>query len=429
MTIKNTLKLSVCLLGILICSACKKDKTAASVPDTLNTKDFVFNTANKQITPDAEIGAELNSPAGIQLIYAYLVRNNTTDSLIYIGTPTVEQQHAYAFKIPAANYAQAKMQAVKGIRIMVKHLDNTSYEGFIKVTAFTPPLPKLENVPASLLPDLNDKITITGKAGSENGLKEINIYDDYQGTLALVNKIAISGSPKAQDISYVYTYRKNAANLKIVIVDNFDLTAEAAIKIPLKAFNFYQDITMMANGTAAAPSTNSFFVGETGTTLGTCNVSGQEAKVDFLGYCTSTSIYTIYTPTNTSTIAKNYKCGTLIWEPNTADLKATRFRVLIPGTADADRIYAAYTANTITELSDEFFGNIAVPGSSTAKFDPIVANQAAAVFNLTQAYLIWIRVPKADGSFSNQLMRAKEVNIASTAALSTMKFDIMVSKK
>jgi hypothetical protein len=428
MNIKRMLKLSVYVFGLLICASCKKDKTTSSVPDTLSSKDFIFNTANKQITPDPEIGAELSSPTGIQLIYAYLVRNNTTDSLIYIGTPTAAQQHQYPFSIPAANYAQAKMQQVKGIRILVKHLDNSSFEGMIKVTAFTPPLPKLENVPATLLPDGSGKITLTGKASSENGLKQISIYDDYQGTFALVAQIPITGSPKSQDINYAYTYRKNAANLKVVITDNFDLTAEASIKIPLKAFNFYQDITMMANGTAAAPSTNSFFVGETGTTLGSCNISGQESKVDFLGYCTSTSIYTIYTPTNTSTIAKNYKCGTLIWEPNTADLKATRFRVLIPGTADADRIYAAYTANTITELNDDFFGSIAVPGSSTAKFDPIVANQAAAVFNLTQAYLIWIRVPKADGTFTNQLMRAKEVNIASTAALSTMKFDIMVSK-
>jgi hypothetical protein len=414
------------LIASVLIQSCEKDKVATSSPDTFSTKEFTYNTATKQIGPDAAINAELASPAGVKLIYCYLVRSNTTDSLVYIGTPDEDSRSNYKFNIPTSSYAAAKLAQVTGIRVMVKHMDNTSFEGFIKVTAFTPPLPKLENIPASLLPDGTGKITVTGKASSENGLKLIEIFDDYQGTFVLVNKIDLTNNEKAYNLNYAYTYRKNAGNLKVVITDKFDLKAEASISIPLKKYETYKDLVMMANGTASAPSANSFFIGETGALLGTCNISGQEQKLDFVTYCSSTFAFTIYSPANTASIAKNYKCGTLIWEPAAADLKATKFRALIPGTAAADRIYAAYNANSITDLEDAFFDGVTTPSSSTVKYD--AALPAANAFNLTTAYLVWIRIPEADGSFTNQLLRAREVIIGSTAAVSTIKFDILVSK-
>lgn len=418
------------ILPLLCCTflihSCKKDKVSSSGSDTLIAKEFSYNTATKQVSPDAELNGELNSPTGIKLIYCYLVRSNTTDSLIYIGTPATNDKNNYKFSIPTASYSSARLNQVTGIKVMVKHLDNTSFEGFIKLSSFTPPLPKLENVPANLLPDVNDKITVTAKASSENGLKLIEIFDDYQGTFVQVNKIDLSGTEKTYDLNYVYTYRKNTGNLKVVITDKFDLKAEAIINIPLKKYTLYKDLVMMANGTAAAPSATSFFFGKTGGLTGTCNISGQEKSLDFVTYCSSTFVFTIYGPSNTTTISKNYKCGTLIWEPNATDLKATKFRTLIPGTADADRIYAAYNANGITDLEDSFFGSIAVPSSSTVKYD--AAAPAANAFNLTNAYLVWVRVPEADGTFTNQLLRAKEVTIGSVAAASTIKFDILVSK-
>jgi len=419
-----------CIVTLLFASVllqgCKKDKVTGASPDTFNTKEFTYNTATKQLSPEAELNGELSSPAGIKLIYCYLVRSNTTDSLIYIGTPTEDSRSNYKFSIPSSAYSTAKLTQVAGIKIMVKHLDNTSFEGFIKLTAFTPPLPKLENVPASLLPDGADKINITGKASSENGLKQIEIFDDYQGSFVLVNKIDLPNNDKTYNLNYAYTYRKNASNLKVIITDKFDLKAEAIINIPLKKFSLYKDLVMMANGTAAAPSASSFFFGETGGVTGTCNISGQEKRLDFVTYCSSTFVFTIYGPANTTTISKNYKCGTLIWEPSTTDLKATKFRALVPGTADADRIYAAYNSNSITDLEDTFFGSIAAPSSSTVKYD--AATPAANAFNLTNAYLVWIKVPEADGTSTNQLLRAKEVTIGSAAAVSTIKFDILVSK-
>lgn len=426
---KTKLLIIALFLSAVLLNSCKKDHTESAVQtDQLNTKEFSYNTATGLISPDEEINAELSSTAGIKLIYCYLVRGNVTDSLIFTGNPAAENKNNYKFKIPTVNFSSAKLAQVSGIRVMVKHLDNSSYEGMIKLTSFTPTLPKLENVPLKLLPDESGKITITGKASSENGLKLIEIYDDYQGTMVLADKISLTNNEKTYELKYLYTYRKNASNLKVVITDNFGLKAEALITIPLKAYNLYKDVSMMANGTAAAPSPSSFFIGETGMLLGSCSISGQESKLDFVTYCSSTFVFTIYSPSNTTTISKNFKCATQSWEPNAADLKATKFRTLIPGTAAADRIYAAYTANTITALDDQFFDGIAEPGSSTVKFDPLTANQAANTFNLTSAYLVWVKVPKADGTFTNQLLRAKEVVIGATAAVSTIKFDILVSK-
>lgn len=414
------------LLLSLSLQGCKKDKVATASPDTFNTKEFTYNTATKQLSPEAELNGELISPAGVKLVYCYLVRTDKTDSLIYIGTPAENENGNYKFSIPSSSYATAKLTQVSGVKIMVKHLDNTSFEGFIKLTAFTPPLPKLENVPASLLPDGTDQVNITGKASSENGLKFIEIFDDYQGAFVLVNKIELSGNDKTYNLNYAYTYRKNAGNLKVVITDQFDLKAEAIINMPLKKYTLYKDLVMMANGTASAPSSSSFFFGETGTVTGTCNISGLEKNLDFVTYCSSTFVFTIYSPANTTTISKNFKCNTLIWEPTITDLKATKFRTLIPGTADADRIYAAYNSNGITDLEDAFFGSIIAPSSNTVKYDSLTP--AANAFNITSAYLVWIRVPEADGTFTNQLLRAKEVSIGSTAAVSTIKFDILVAK-
>ena len=110
----------------------------------------------------------------------------------------------------------------------------------------------------------------------------------------------------------------------------------------------------MANGTASAPSLSSFFIGKTGRLRAPATSADKRKYLDFVTYCSSAFAFTFYSPANTTTISKNYKCSTLIWEPAATDLKATKFRTLIPGTAEADRIYAAYTAKAITDLEDAF---------------------------------------------------------------------------
>ncbi|MBB5623855.1 hypothetical protein HDE69_004943 [Pedobacter cryoconitis] len=425
---KNFYLITMIAAGFILLNSCKKDKTAVNTPDVLTAKAFTFNTAIGQTGPDTILNGELNSTVGIRLIYFYLMRSDKTDSLIYRDTPAQENRNLYRFSIPAKSFSAAKLTKVTGIKVMVKHIDNSSFEGLIKMTAFTPPMPTLTDIPASILPDETGKVLIKGKANSENGLKLIEFYDDSKGAFEKADQIALTKNEKTYELSYQYTYRKNAGKIKIVITDSFGLKAEALINIPIKSYVLYKDLTMMAHGTASAPSASSFFNGETGSLLGSCSVSGQEQKVDFVTYCTTAMVFSLYSPASATTITKNYKCNTQIWEPDPASLKATKFRVLIPGSVEADRVYAAYNANTIIALDDQFFEGITAPGSSTAKFDAATANQAANVFNTTSAYLIWVRVPKPDGTFTNQLLSAKSVVIGSPVAVSTIKFDILVSK-
>lgn len=425
---KNFYLIAIIVAGFILLNSCKKDKTAANTPDVLTAKDFTFNTATGQTGPDTALNGELNSTIGIRLIYFYLMRSDKTDSLIYRDTPAQENRNLYHFSIPTKSFSAAKLTKVTGVRVMVKHIDNSSFEGLIKMTAFTPTMPALSDIPASVLPDETGKTLIKGKASSENGLKLIEFYDDYRGVFEKIDQIELTKNEKTYELSYQYTYRKNAGKIKIIITDNFGLKAESLINIPIKSYVLYKDLTMMAHGTASAPSVSSFFNGEAGSLLGSCNVSGQEQRVDFVTYCTTAMVFSLYSPASATTITKNYKCNTQVWEPDPASLKATKFRVLIPGTADADRVYAAYHANTITALDDQFFAGITAPGSSTAKFDAASANQSANVFNVTTAYLIWIRVPKPDGTFTNQLLSAKAVAIGNPVAVSTLKFDIFVSK-
>jgi hypothetical protein len=428
---RKKLIIPMVMLSMIIMGACKKETEVAAGSGTavITAKDFTFNTALKVITPDEEINGEITAAVKIKQIYGYLVRTGKTDSLVYRSTQDAINQNNFQFNIPTAAYENANLEQLEGIKLMVKHQDNSTSTGFVKVTSFTPPLPSLIDLPVSLLPDANGKILITGTATSENGLKSIEFYDDYQGIDALVEKIELPGMQKSYSVNYSYTYRENAANLKVVVTDQFGLKATKTILIPLLKYNRYQDIEMMANGTTSIPSASSFFIGEAGNAIGNCDANGKETKIDFVTYCTSTAVFTFYSPQNTTSISKNFKCGAGIWEPNTALLKASKFRVLLPGTNAMNRVYDAYVNNTITELNDDFFTGITVPGGSTAKYDALEANQASSVFNTTTAYLIWVRVPHADGvTFTNQLIRVKEVNIASTVALSTIKFDVLVSK-
>ncbi|MGY0035581.1 hypothetical protein [Pedobacter sp. NJ-S-72] len=145
---KNFYLIVLIAAGFLFLNSCKKDKTTtADTMDVLTTKEFTFNTAIGQTGPDTILNGELNSAIGIRLIYFYLMRSNTTDSLIYRDTPAEENRNHYNFSIPTKSFSSAKLAKVTGIRVMVKHIDNSSFEGFIRMTAFTPPMPVLASIP------------------------------------------------------------------------------------------------------------------------------------------------------------------------------------------------------------------------------------------------------------------------------------------
>lgn len=422
--ITKALFLSIIFGSLFI--GCKKDEVKISSDDEVIAGEFTYNIATKKITPSATVNAQITSPAGVKFIYCYLQRGNAPDSIIYTYYPTGDANNVN-LEIPTQSFLSATEQ-ISGVKLSIKHLDNSSDNGFIKVTAFTPPLPKLTDFATELLPDDNDEIEITGKASSENGLKKIEIFDDSAGDFTLVNTIDNLSDAQEFDVNYTYTYRSGTANLKVLVTDNFDLKDSINISVPILPYTVYSDVSMGAQGTASVTVNNNFFIAATGQVLGSCELSSNEDNMDFLFYATNSNA-SFYSPANTSGVAKNFRCNGVAWTINNPSaLKATKFRVLVPGSSSADAVYAKVEANEIDDLTDDglFAGNTA-PGGSSAKYSETDA-PSSSFFNASTAYLIWAKIPNADGTSTNCLIRVKEVNYASTTGLSTMKCDIFVQK-
>src|SRR5690606_34925811 len=85
---KNRIKLlSILLFGLTILGACKKDDTQAGANVSIESKEYSFNIATKEFTPDNTITANVKSDVGVESVYAYLIRGNKPDSLIRIFLP------------------------------------------------------------------------------------------------------------------------------------------------------------------------------------------------------------------------------------------------------------------------------------------------------------------------------------------------------
>lgn len=516
----------ILMLTTVWMASCKKDD-GVQQPGTVNAKDFIYNLATKNFYPDTALTAQVTSPGGIKFLYCYLIRSNATDSLIYVGYPKEGNETDYSFSIPAASFPFSSIANVRGVKVMVKQADNSSFEGFVKIDVYDPSKPFLTDFPLSISPDLNGGTTaVTGTVTSESGIAKVDIYDDYQteGTYVLVQSLTDPAGSKNYSLNYQYTYRKAAQHIKVAATDIFGQTMETVIDMPVDINTFKpkfvdfpagitpvltggttrvtgkitsvtglakvdvyddydgsyvlvgsitdlngskdytlnydysyrkraQNLKLIATDTDNLPTElviplnvtymtevyrdvvmsgqtgteGSFFDSSNGTVFGNCEVSGNEEKLDFLIYCSNAGVLSFYSPTNTSSAASNYKCNGTSWSPVTSDLKGTRFRVLVPGTAVYDNVYTLYNAGNIDVLDDNFFTGIQAPGSSSTKFDAAAA-PASNIFNLTNAYLLWVRIPQADGTNKNCLLRVKEVNINASAGLSTIRFDIIVQK-
>lgn len=414
--------------------SCKKDKDTkgSAVKDVVNTKDFVYNLATKALTPDATVNANIQSSIGVRFVYSYLQRTGLADSLINITYATAENQNDFNLSIPATIFSSVNMRNVTGIKAVIKRLDNSSDEAIIKLTAFQPPLPVLINFPVSQLPDANGNILITGRATSETGLAKVEILDDSTGPFTIVTTLDNLGGVNTYEVNYNYTYRANTANVRIIAYDTFGIKVEYTIRVPALPYTLYQNVNMGSQGTATETILNNHFFIATGTTAGTCDLPLNELSLDFLFYGTSTG-GTFYAPTNVGTVAANFRCNGAnnYWTPVAANLKPTRFRVLVPGDAGPiDALYARFNANTIPDLDDTgFFAGIPIPSGSTARFAPTGA-LSTSLFNTTTGYLIWVRVPTtpAATAYKNCIIRVRDAVNASTAALSTVRFDIYVQK-
>jgi hypothetical protein len=414
------------LLGISAFSSCKEDQ-ALKPADTFTTKDFTYNLATRKFAPEVELNGNIKSEEGIKLIYYYLERNGSTSQLVHTAEPAAENQKDYSFTIPNAAFSQYDMTNAVGLKVMVRHLNNTSSEGFLKISSYMPEKPALTEFPERLIPNVSSGFTaITGKISAESGLAKIEVFDNYRGDFELVETIANLNEVANYVMNFNYAYKKWATKLKIVATDAAGIPGERIIELdaPFPVNKFF-NVFMTAHTTGS----NTIFFEKTGSTLGNCSLNASEATMAFLYYGVSSGP-SFYSPTNTSTIAANLKCNGAGWViANTASLRATRFRVLVPGTPGIDNIYAQFNANAIENIDDAFFASnsVAAPTGSTARFDPN-GTATTSIFNTATAYLIYVRIPDvgSPSTYKNALIRAKEAT--SSTGTSTIKFDIIVQK-
>lgn len=520
----------IMMLVIILTASCKKNDSV-QLQGSLIAKDFVYNLATKNFYPDTSLTAQVTSPGGLKFVYCYLLRSNTADSLIFVGYPSGGTSTDYSFSIPATSFPYNTVKNVRGIKVMVKQADNSSFENLIKIDVYDPSKPFLTDFPVTVSADLNGGTTaITGTVTSESGIARVDIYDDYQttGTYTLVHSLTDPNGAKSYALNYPYIYRKAAQHIKVAATDIYGQTMETVIDMPVDMSNFkpkfvdfpasvtpdpagtpvnitgrittltglakidiyddyagdyqliqtlpelngtrdyafsypysyrkraqnlkiiatdtdnlptelviplnvtystniYKDVVLSAQGTSSQSSENSAFVAATGTIIGNCQLNANESNIDFILYASSGSgTVSFYSPSNISTsTASAFKCGGTGWTPTLSNFKDNRIRVL-SATANMGEVIKninkAIDNNEIDVLDDNFFTSqgFSVPTGKTASS----ANYGTSTSN----NLIWIRIPLADGSFKNCLIRVKELNIASTIGLSTVKVDVVAQK-
>lgn len=412
------------MLGVLVLCSCKQDKELKPA-DTYTLGDFVYNLATKKFEPQIELNGNIQSASGIKLVYYYLLRGEENPPvLIHTEEPNQESQFDYNFTIPNSVFSDKNMEEVTGVKVVLRHLDNTSSEGQFNVSSFMPERPKLTDFPMMITPVTNGGSTlVTGKVVAESGIAKIEIYDNNKGSFELVESITNLNGAKTYDLNYNYSYTKNASKLKVVVTDAIDIPEQVIIDLDVP-YSYFK-VFMTAHGTG----TNTVFIPESGASLGNCSLNEAEAVMGFVYYATSTGP-TFYSPTSTGNVAKNFKCNGVDWViQNPAAMRATRFRVLVKGSTGINNLYAKFDANTIENLNDAFFSanSISAPSGSNVRFDPSTA--ATNIFNLTDASLIYVRFPDvgSPSTYKNALIRIREAT--STGNTSTVQFDIMIQKK
>jgi len=285
--------------------------------------------------------------------------------------------------------------------------------------------PIFEAFPQKVTPIIGQAVMIAGQIKSIAGLKEIEIYDDYNGAFTLIHKIDNLQAATMYDMNYSYNFRKRAQQLKIIAIDLEGLRTELLIALDFEYQTIlYRDITMSAQ----TLGTQSGFLSDNGRTISNCDLPAHESDLSFLFYATANGP-TFYSPTNTGSISANLKCGNSPWViGNAGALRATRFRVLVnESSIGVTEIYNLYKQQELEDLSNEFFvaRSILAPGSSGPRYE---ANGApsATLFNLTSANLIYTRIPTGATTFKNALIQVKDIHV--DGGNSTIRFDILIQK-
>ncbi len=424
----KTVLLAIITFGMIACAKKNQDiiPNERGEEDHIEAEAYTFNTAIKQFEGADGIKSQITGGKDIQSIYTYLLRTGRSDSLIHIlDTRDQTDKRNLSYSLETRLFASFSMDQVSGLRLMIKRSDNSSDEGFIAIKSFTPALPFWDNIPASLLPDETQLVQIKAVAHSDNKIVKIELYDDYQGNFVKVDERAVDNE-KEFVYEYAYTYRPNAANLKLLLFDAYGLSAEALISMPVLPFELFKDVQMRAQGNNTVTFDNNALILPDFRLIGPCSFADNEGVISFFTYNTSNGV-TFYAPSNVGNVLANFKCNGTAYTPLTspANWTATRFRVLLPSDAKQQAIYAAYNSNAITTLSDDFFEGISLPSTSTVRYSSTAA-PAANIFNTSEAYLIWVRLPIPQGGDMNALIRIHEVT--ENGNTSSLRFDLLAPK-
>ncbi len=522
---KKILKtLLFCFLAIAIITGCKKNEFSDIGEGTVEAKEYIFNRATKTFDSGDELKSNIAAAEGVKFVYCYLQRADKTDSLIHVTDNKGVISPTYELAIPIAAFPVNSMSTVKGVKVLVKQGNNSSLEGFIPIKYFDPALPQFSAFPTTINADINGLPTaITATIKSEFGIKQVDVYDDYQSenTYVLVNSITGIANVKEYALNYAYTYRKAAQHIKLVATDIYNQTNEIVIDMPvdvsifkprldnfaasitpntsgstavtgdissitgLKQVDIYDDrngtyellsstnglngvktynyngsytYAMRANNikiiavdiedlqteliiplnvtylstlykdvvmNAQTAGTNTIFFDADGSTKGNCDLNASEATMAFLFYATSSGP-TFYSPTNTTNVASNFRCNGASWViGNPSVMRATRFRVLLPTVAAEKVVYDEIAANSFDDVAARL-GSLSI-SSSGPRYDANTAGTSS-LFNATTANLIAVRIPDVGNPSSSKfaLIRVKEANFS--AGNSTIKFDIYIQK-
>jgi len=434
--------LSILLLSILV-GACEKDEKQADAQVSIESKEYTFNIATKEFSPDESISANVKSDVGVESVYAYLIRGNKSDSLISVFLPGEEDNiNDLNLNIEAGAFAKADMSAVEGVKMVVKSRNNAGHVEMVRIVPFAPDMPHLTDFPDSKEPDANDQILIEGKASSENGIVKIEILDDSTGPFTVIHTFDNLNNVKNYDVSYHYTYQAEAANVQIILYDGYGLTAVHTMKIPTVPYVLRTDVVMDAQGDNSNNSVANWVHDMTWTVMGSCDLHSltknsadpltDHQRIAFLFYGTSSNA-TFYAPSNSANIGKNFYCGADQWGAASTDISAmkpTRFRAILRSqNAATEAFYANIEAGNIATLGDEAFTGMSVPNSSQAKYVENPADGGAGEFNATTRNLIWAKVPKENGGSVNVILRVKEISYSTESPKdATVKFDMYVQK-
>lgn len=234
---KKILKpLLFCFLAMAIIAGCKKNEFSDVGDGNVEVKEYTFNRATKTFDLGNELKSNISAAEGVKFVYSYLQRTDKPDSLIYVTDNKGVVSATYELAIPIAAFPVNNMRTVKGVKVLVKQGNNSSLEGFVPIKYFDPALPQFSSFPATLNADLNGGATaIKGTIKSEFGIKQVDIYDDYQteNTYVLVNSITGIANVKDYALDYAYTYRKAAQHIKLIATDIYNQTHELIINMPV----------------------------------------------------------------------------------------------------------------------------------------------------------------------------------------------------